>query len=211
MRRIHVKAGDRYGRLTVVREVDKRGQHRMFECKCDCGNVKTFIFNNLRKNHSTTCGCSWDGNPTHGMSHTIEYDSWCNMRRRCTEVKNHKYSRYGGRGITVCDRWKNSFENFYEDMGASPGPEYSLGRIDNDGDYCPVNCRWETAMQQVRNRSNTRMVTIDGVTRPLAEWAEISGLPYGTLQYRLDMRWSPKDAISFRSGEVRSHRKMVTS
>ena len=203
MRRVLVKQGDRYGKLTIIKEVEKQNGFRMFECRCDCGNIKVFILNNLRRSHTTTCGCSWDGNPTHGMRKTKEYSSWSGMRRRCLDFKNPKYPSYGGRGIKICERWMESFENFYEDMGNIPGKCYSLGRIDNNGNYCPENCRWETMKQQARNKRNSKMITIDGVCRSMAEWSEISGLKYGALQYRLYTGWDPKEAITLKYGEKR--------
>lgn len=109
-----------------------------------------------------------------------EYMIWVNMRRRCTQENFLAYERYGGRGIKVCDRWLESFQNFYEDMDKRPSKDYSLDRIDNNGDYTPENCRWADRFTQQRNRRNTKRY--DGLSTP--EWAEKLGIPYHSFRLR---------------------------
>jgi hypothetical protein len=118
-----------------------------------------------------------------------EYEVWKNMRRRCNDPRNKRYARYGGRGITICARW-DDFLLFIEDMGPKPSPKHTLERIDNDGPYCPTNCRWATGKEQARNRRTNRLVAFNGRTCTLAEWAEIAGIPYPVLRARFyRLKW----------------------
>lgn len=111
--------------------------------------------------------------PIHGRAKTSEFNIWMSMRQRCYD-KNHKfYEHYGGRDIKVCDRWLESFSNFYDDMGNHP-ENMSLDRIDNDGDYSPDNCRWATHREQTLNTRRNRFFTINGTTKTLSEWIETS-------------------------------------
>ena len=127
---------------------------------------------------------------------SIEHRVWRNMIRRCTNQKAAAYADYGGRGITVCDRWLASFENFLADMGRKPSPDLEIERIDNDGGYDPGNCRWATRKENSRNRRSNRMITLDGQTKALAAWCEESGLPRDTVRKRLEAGWEPQLALS---------------
>lgn len=125
-----------------------------------------------------------------------EYGIWQAMKNRCRNPNVPHYGRYGGRGITVCDRWQHDFWAFYNDMGPRPGPEYSIDRIDNDGHYEPGNCRWVTASTQARNRSNSTLVPYQGRMVTLAELSELTGIKAGTLQFRLQAGFSPERLTS---------------
>lgn len=160
---------EKYNRLTLIKEVEPyiwgKRKYPKFLCKCDCGNMVEVRLDKMKINHSTSCGCynkeltskphETPYNAKHG--HTIggkssrEYNSWWGMRQRCNNSKSKFYKYYGGRGITVCDRWLNSFENFLKDMGNRP-EGMSLDRINNDGNYEPANCRWATQSDQLKNR-----------------------------------------------------------
>lgn len=119
------------------------------------------------------------------------------MLERCHLETNASYPHYGGRGITVCERWRGSFESFFEDMGPRPSAKHSLDRIDNNGNYEPDNCRWATATQQAHNQRRTVMLTYNGITRPLVEWADQFGLHSETLRRRVQKyRWSVERALT---------------
>jgi hypothetical protein len=120
---------------------------------------------------------------------------WNSMKARCGNPRNAAFSRYGGRGISVCARWRDSFECFLADMGARPSPQHSLDRIDVDGNYEPGNVRWATCVEQARNKRSSRLVSIDGVTRTVAEWAELNGVDPHPIYHRLDRGMDPRVAL----------------
>lgn len=120
-----------------------------------------------------------------GANRTREYRAWISLRARCYIKSNSRYSSHGARGVVVCDRWRDSFENFLADMGKCPSTSHSLDRIDNDGNYEPENCRWATHEEQANNRRNSRLVTHDGMTLSLAQWSRLTGINHRTLGQRL--------------------------
>lgn len=123
------------------------------------------------------------------------YSTWLSMRARCSNPNVTYYADYGGRGITVCDRWQTSFEAFLEDMGEKPAGT-SIERIDRDGHYEPGNCRWATLREQGRNKRNNLKLTLNGETRLLVEWSERTGIPYRKIRARLDRGWSAERALT---------------
>ncbi len=156
---LDIKTGDRYNRWTIVKEV--QGNRRTFECQCDCGTIKNVRLYSLINNISKSCGCLISETQKkirtkHGRYGTREYKSWQSMKERCYNPKNIKWNIYGGDGVKVCDRWLNSFENFYQDMGPRPIGK-TLDRYPNsNGNYEPSNCRWATIDEQNMNRKNVR-------------------------------------------------------
>jgi hypothetical protein len=131
---------------------------------------------------------------THGMSYSRPYGIWRSMKERCLNKNSPAWRHYGGRGITVCDRWME-FENFYADMGDPPAG-MELDRIDNDGPYTKENCRWATIKQQGRNRRTNRMITFRGETKCVTEWAESLGMRPSALIHRLDKGWPVEEAMT---------------
>ena len=131
---------------------------------------------------------------THGLSRTPEYQAWQQMKYRCFNPNHKRYSDWGGRGITVCDRWLN-FKNFLADMGSRPTAKHSLDRIDNDGDYSSKNCKWSTKAEQQNNTRYNRLITIENDTRTIVQWAKEMGFGETIINKRLDMGWSEFDAV----------------
>lgn len=125
-----------------------------------------------------------------------EYVIWNAMRSRCHNPKSPTFERYGARGIVVCDRWREDFLAFLEDMGRRPSPDHSLDRVDNDGNYEPSNCKWSTRSEQARNRRSSRFLELDGVKKTCADWADEYRIAAGTLHNRLKLGWSVRDAIT---------------
>lgn len=140
----------------------------------------------------------------------IEYSPWSAMIQRCLNPSCRAYPQYGGRGITVCDRWRNSFEDFLADIGPRPGMDYSIDRIDVNGNYEPGNCRWATSKTQNRNRRNNRLIEIDGNSGCSSEWAEKTGLKEATITQRINRGWPVEKAIELDSGRKQHHKKLIT-
>ena len=189
-KRIKDLTGLRFGRLTVLgyTGLDKH-QNSTWLCACDCGKTKEIRYYRLTSGTTQNCGCRHTG-WIHGLGHTPEYKAWHAMNHRCTNPDDKSYHNYGGRGIKVCPRWSNSFEQFYTDVGPRPGKEYSLDRIDNDGDYTPENCRWATVKEQGNNRRTNAPITYKGKTMNLAQWSEMTGISISNLSKRIKAGWS---------------------
>jgi hypothetical protein len=191
----------RFGRLLAKSFVGIVGKnpHNQWYCVCDCGNNIVVSGANLRSNITNSCGClqkekTSKANTKHGYSQkSKEYSTWANMRKRCNNPNSEDYIDYGARGIKVCERW-DSFSNFLKDMGFAP-KGYSLDRIDVNKGYSPENCRWADAKTQARNKTNNRLITVDGIIKTLAEWAELSGTDRRNIHKRIVRGWSAKQAI----------------
>ena len=212
--------GQRFGRLLVQQRANKPGRRVVWQCVCDCGAQVSVVADPLLDGRTRSCGCLRDEvtsarTMTHGHTRgargqtkaSREYRSWDHAKSRCFCATDAKYPIYGGRGITMCVRWRDSFETFLADMGPCPAGR-TIDRIDNDGNYScghchecrergwPANCRWATHKEQCRNRRNNTLLTLDGNTQCLAAWAEETGIDSDNLCNRLKLGWSVEEAIS---------------
>src|SRR5262245_5099105 len=186
--------GLRFGSLTVLRRAPNKKQKTCWVCRCVCGKTLTFFGDALKRSESTiSCGCQ---RGRHHLSKSPEYQAWRNMKTRCLATRGTAYAWYGSRGITVCDRWNDSFENFYADMGPRPGPGYSVERKDNSSSYSPTNCIWATMPEQNRNKRNNHMITINDQTACLMDWLHLYGTAAGTFDKRVKRGMSEADALS---------------
>lgn len=182
-----------------------RQKNRYAVCRCECGSVEAVRTNQLRGPDGNRCKkCS---TTTHGLTSSCEYKVWQGMVRRCSNTNERYYHHYGGRGITVCERWRH-FPNFYADMGPRPSSDHSLDRIDNDGHYEPGNCRWATRSQQQRNKRSNHHLYYEGRSILLVEAAEISGIPIHTISARLRVGWTVKEAIETPYASRRRHKRL---
>lgn len=191
------------GRLTVVgsevRGVNNRLAHL---CVCECGKEKVVTASNLRLKRSTSCGCltreqSLLATKTHGESRkSAEYIAWVSMKARCYDQKTANWSRYGGRGVTVCAEWVSSFETFLRDMGRKPSTNHSLDRKDVNGNYCSENCAWATNSEQSLHRSDNRFISAFGKTATIKEWEGIVKVKSSTIRARLERGWTAEAALT---------------
>jgi len=183
-----------FGRLVVVCAEGRSAYgYVLWRCRCECGGTKLIVGPSLVRGLTRSCGCLQRElvsvrSTTHGASHTSLYKRWDGIKSRCFCVSHPSYPDYGGRGITVCDRWL-SFQAFAEDMGPTFDSSLEIERIDNSGNYEPSNCRWTTSKEQGRNKRSSHRVTIRGVTKTLAEWSESSGTKLHTLRWRVLKGW----------------------
>jgi hypothetical protein len=192
--------GKKYNNWTVLSRFRGDTGKWMAQCKCSCGSIKTVFIDNIIRGKSQSCGClrvEVCGNNfrTHGGRFSKEYAVWCNMKSRCYNPRVKKYKNHGGRGIKVCDRWLESFENFYADIGKIP-KGMTLDRIDNDGDYEPGNWRLATQREQCNNKGNNHWVAYKGETKTVAQWERHLGMRAGTLKSRLYRGWSEEKALN---------------
>lgn len=199
-KKIKMEPGMKYGRWTIISESEKRnkGGDVYYNCICDCGTTRAVSGALLRNGQSTSCGCYnheiiKKENPDYK---TKLYGIHASMKRRCCCENEKSYANYGGRGIKVCEEWLNDFQAFKQWALASGYVRgLTLDRIDNDGDYCPENCRWVTHKVQNNNTRRNVLVEIDGVTKTLTEWAESSGIKTMTLKRRMELGWNGRDLL----------------
>lgn len=189
--RMKYKPGQRFGNVVLLNHV----KNNYWKLRCDCGKEFVSRLFPYITGRNRTCGCSlFDGSrqTTHNHSRTNIYHIWQGIKRRCYNPQYNGFENYGGRGIKVCDRWlgERGFENFLADMGERPSDDYSIDRIDVNGDYCPENCRWATRKEQANNTTKTIHLTHNGVTHSIAEWSEIYGIPQRTAHGRYSSGYS---------------------
>lgn len=204
----------RFGRLVVLNRAATVGKRTQWHCGCDCGNKIIAIASHLRSGHTQSCGClkietTINRSTKHGAKRRIktspEYESWRGAKARCFRTTYRRYADWGGRGITMCEEWKNDFTAFLRDMGPCPEGR-SIDRIDNDGNYEPGNCRWATRSEQVRNsrprkkgytkfQPCRRFIEHEGRSLSVRDWAKELGIPYGRLQTRIFRGWPIEKAL----------------
>lgn len=189
--------GSRFSHLVVIERAgsDKHG-HAVWLCQCDCGNQKVIEGHKLIGGNYKSCGCMHN-KYSHGQYNTRLYHIWLTMKARCLNPNSHKYYAYGGRGISIIEEWISDFQVFYDwSMKNGYRSNLTLDRKDNDGNYCPENCRWTTPKEQANNTRHNHNIEYNGETHTIAEWAEIKGLTKNALYHRLSRGWSISDALS---------------
>lgn len=198
--------GNKFGRWTVLRHSHVKYAEQFWVCQCDCGTERIIVGSSLKTGRSTSCGCFGKKlHITHGMYDTPTYNTWGHMLTRCRNTKHKQYPDYGGRGIKVCKEWEQ-FENFFADMGEKPNG-LSLDRIDNDGDYNKLNCRWSDIKTQIRNRRVSPKYEFNGEFKSLAELAENHNISWRRVYERIRKGWNVYDALTT---PIRSRRCTLT-
>ena len=204
--------GRRFGKLTVIGIANKKkngkDRHRRWLCKCDCGNDVVVATDKLNRGDTKSCGCLkieiskekiikyGKPNIKHGKSRTRIYNIYNHMTRRCFDKKDQNYINYGGRGVTVCREWKNDFSAFYKWSIENGYKEYlTIDRIDNNGNYCPENCRWATNEEQQNNKRNNVFIEINGLKMTISQVAKKAGLSEKAMWWRVKNGWSGKDLL----------------
>lgn len=193
------RIGKKFGKLTILNIFsfkEEKGATLYADCLCECGAMIRKRAKSVLCGDTKSCGCestTWK----HGYTakNSKAYRTWHGMKNRCYNEKDDDYKRYGARGITVCDRWKDSFENFLEDMG-EPEASLSLDRIDNSKGYSPDNCRWADWFTQAQNRRGNRMLEFNGEKQAVSYWARLHGIRHDTLIRRLDYGWPIEQALT---------------
>lgn len=196
--------GEKHGRLTVTAVLGRDAASKMvLRFRCDCGNSIDARYNNVAQGTTRSCGClgrevAAARFRTHGLSGDPVFQCWVDMNKRCYNPAMPCFEHYGGRGITVCDRWRDSPKNFIADMGPRP-PGYTLERLDNERGYSPDNCEWRPMVDQQNNKRTNRLLTYAGKTQTVSQWARALGLPKGTLSHRLRSGWPLERALAKRA------------
>lgn len=195
--------GQKFGRLTVIDRFHTNKHHTMWLCECDCGNQCVVQGTSLKRGNTTSCGCYKRENAQKLYSSVRQNDKrlyavWNGIKQRCRNKNNLSYHNYGGRGINICDEWADSYEAFYNwavSAGYKKGLE--IDRIDNDGDYCPSNCRFSDHTLQANNKRNVKLWTINGVSKSLAEWCREYDTDYYLVRQRVyKLKWDIEEALS---------------
>lgn len=190
--------GQKFGRLTVIKRAKNRtrpsgGTVVRWACQCDCGRIVVVDSYALRSGHTQSCGCRkidilLTHSKKHGLSGSFGYRTWDTMIQRCTNPNHKHFLSYGGRGITVCDKWRNSFQSFFDDISKLPHfgeYGYTLDRINVNGNYEPDNVRWATKKEQQNNMRSNRLITYNDETKTISQWAEELGFNTNTLYARI--------------------------
>lgn len=194
--------GKKFARLLVVEETERINPKRpRYKCLCDCGKTSNVEGRHLRAKTILSCGCLASeklGNRsrTHGLTESPEYLTWCGIKRRCLNKNDARYPDYGGRGISICNSWANSFEAFLKDMGGKPTLAHSIERIDYNKGYDKFNCKWITMASQAKNRRSNVVITLNGKSMILTDWARQTGISTATISARIRYGWSIEDTLT---------------
>lgn len=209
-----VNIGDRFSRLVVLGESSKRDKSRSkyYFCKCDCGKIIEARKDGLFNGRVKSCGCfTKDRMTKHKMCNSRLYHIRNGMIARCYNKNDKNFNKYGGRGIIICDDWKNSFEAFYNwAINNGYADNLSIDRIDVNGNYEPSNCRWATAKQQANNTRFNHCFTYNGVTRTIQEWADLKGVKRSTLHKRIERGIMGEDLFSKTPVYIKKTKKVLT-
>ncbi|SQC67333.1 hypothetical protein [Listeria fleischmannii] len=206
MANIRDLTGLRFDRLEVLCLASQDKYYNLYWlCKCDCGTEKVIGGSGLKSGATKSCGClnkelsrKRKVNLTHGYSNKERlYWTWKGMKARCYNTNNTRYQHYGGKGVIVCDAWRYDYQNFrrwaldnyYED-------DLTIDRIDNNGDYCPENCRWATSKEQANNQSRNRILKYKDKTMTMSQWADYLDITYGTMNSRIQRKWSMERIVN---------------
>ena len=191
-KKLEIKQGDKFGKWTIIEEIAPKiisnKPRRMFRCQCECGNIGEVQLSCLRNGHSTSCGCEQkkkasSANTKHGLEKHPLYCTWKNMKKRCNNPNASEYENYGGRGISVCEEWSNSFQNFYNwAINNSWSKELTIDRIDVNENYCPENCRWANIKIQMNNTTKNHYIKYNGDTYTLSTLSEHLNIPYNIVR-----------------------------
>lgn len=199
--------GKRFGKLTVCSPSRPSGTARnasVVDCRCDCGDVRPYFIGNLPKMKEPMCPeCKPAHRPSKGQWRHPLYNIWKGIIQRCENPNHTHYADYGGRGIAICQRWRDDFEAFVADMGERPSPGHTVDRIDGARGYEPGNVRWATQLVQMRNTRRTRMIEWQGRDISMSEAAEIAGISKELFHWRLKREWPIDKIMSTPSREAR--------
>lgn len=199
--------GQRFGHLAVIELADdslknSKNRSKLWLCKCECGKTTYAYANNLNAGRVHSCGClqieSTRARATHNSSETPLYKCWVHMKQRCLNQRCESFPDYGGRGITVCEDWKENFCSFQK-WAVENGyhKDLTIERIDNNGNYCPENCKWSTRKEQQNNRRGVTQITYNGKTQSRAQWCEELGVSFSTVSFRVNtMGWDEITALT---------------
>ena len=191
-----------FGRLTVIKETESSNKNRKWLCKCKCGSITSVYGNDLKSGKTQSCGCIHSEqlakrNYKHGLSDNRLIGIWRAMKQRCYNQNSQYYYNYGGRGIVVCNEWLHDFQAFYDwAMANGYTDNLTIDRIDVNGNYEPSNCRWATRKEQSNNTRANRLITYNGETKTVAQWAKEKHIKYATLEMRLWRGWATERALS---------------
>lgn len=192
----------RFGRLTILECQEITSKNVIWKCRCDCGKITLVSQTGLLYDKTKSCGCIRkemlsNRSNAHHHSQTRIYKIWIDIKKRCYNINSINYKNYGGRGITICDEWKNDFMPFYNwSMNNGYTDKLSIDRINNDGNYEPSNCRWVDKFTQANNTRRNHYITYKGKEMTLAEWSKTLNIGYDCLKTRLRRGWSIEEAFN---------------